>query len=178
MEEVLFLENMASLVQNGEHLGVVISSKTFEDVCFSLSACQWFILGPSLEEEYAIIFYSGSNLYFFDVGSECLVDFEIITDCCQIKNSEVLKVTDMLHSANIGDFTIKTSGGLDESRLRVLLGGCNSVKVLVPTQENLRGECAVMAFSNDYLFMIDPGQLELHYLQVKRNTSKPKGKSA
>lgn len=169
--EVLLLMDVAPQVQQGEHLETVLTSKTPEELSTALSVCGWFILGPSQDDEYAIILYSGSNLYFFDVGSGCLVDFEIIGDHCQIKNSDILMVTDRLQSANIEDFIIKTSGGLDESRLRVLLGRCNSVKVLIPTQENIRGEYAVMAFSSDYLFMVDPGQWELHYLQVTRKTS-------
>ena len=169
--EVPFLLDVAPQVQKGEHLETVMTSKTLEELYVALSECGWFILGPSQDDEYAIILYSGSNLYFFDVGSGYLVDFEIMSDYCQIKNSEVLMVTDRLQSANIEDFIIKTSGGLDESRLRVLLGRCNSVKVLIPTQENISGEYAVMAFSSDYLFMVDPGQWELHYLQVTRKTS-------
>lgn len=168
-EVIVFLRDTALDVQRGCGIKTVLTSEPFTVICKNLARSQWFIMGPSYQDEYAIIFLTGSNLYFFDVDTSCLVDFEINDSACGRPTGDIETdtVVEHLSTANIEDFTIMTSGGFDESRLRVILGRCQ-IKILTPTQEDIRTEHMVMAFSGDYIFMIDK-EWKLHFLDVVKN---------
>jgi hypothetical protein len=171
-EEITFLQKMALEVREGEHIESILTSETYDDICLSLSLCEWFIVGPSHQDEYAIIFFSGTNLYFFDTEHGCLIDFKVVDEYCGEETTDELETAkDYLATANIENFNIQSHDDLDESTLRILLGECK-VKVLVPTQPDLKKRYAIIAFSRDYLFMVDPVVWDIHYLEITRMKTK------